>query len=314
LKPISSPYQFAFTIVDDTDHAQLENVRPIYNLLRDLKIFITKTVWPLHCDDPHNSDYKSHTLEDLDYAGWVRNLYEEGFEIALHGASAGSNSRSKTLRGLEKFELLLGKSPELHVNHANNRDNLYWGIDRFDSHLVRFTISVLKGRSRSIYKGHSPESEYFWGDIFSQKLRYCRNLSFVNQINSTKLNPTMPYFDPKRPYVKRWFSSCDAADPERFVKLLSPRNVDCLQEQGGVCIIYTHLGVGFTKNGTVIPSVEKTLRNLARKPGKFLPASRLLDELCEETGNYSAPVLPERERLSMEYKWLLLKLISRGKS
>ena len=39
--------KFAFTILDDTDDATVENVRPVYDLLTELGFRTTKTVWPL---------------------------------------------------------------------------------------------------------------------------------------------------------------------------------------------------------------------------------------------------------------------------
>ena len=39
--------RFAFTIFDDTDVGTLESLRPIYDLLAQLGLRTTKTVWPL---------------------------------------------------------------------------------------------------------------------------------------------------------------------------------------------------------------------------------------------------------------------------
>jgi hypothetical protein len=39
---------FAFTIVDDTDEATVNNVKPIYDLLYELGFKTTKTVWLFH--------------------------------------------------------------------------------------------------------------------------------------------------------------------------------------------------------------------------------------------------------------------------
>src|SRR5579859_5667634 len=40
--------QFAFTIVDDTDSATIQNVKPVYDLLTDLQMRTTKTAWVFH--------------------------------------------------------------------------------------------------------------------------------------------------------------------------------------------------------------------------------------------------------------------------
>jgi hypothetical protein len=36
---------FAFTIIDDTDNATLDNIKPIYDFLLSKNIKTTKTVW-----------------------------------------------------------------------------------------------------------------------------------------------------------------------------------------------------------------------------------------------------------------------------
>ena len=37
--------KFRFSIIDDTDDATLENIKPVYDFLHKKKIYITKTVW-----------------------------------------------------------------------------------------------------------------------------------------------------------------------------------------------------------------------------------------------------------------------------
>lgn len=39
--------RFAFSVFDDTDGGTTANLRPVYQLLDELGIFVTKSVWPL---------------------------------------------------------------------------------------------------------------------------------------------------------------------------------------------------------------------------------------------------------------------------
>jgi hypothetical protein len=308
------PYRFGFSVVDDTDFARLETVKPVYDLLAKLGMRTTKTVWPLRGGDPRNPNSEAHNLEDARYAEWVRALSQDGFEIAIHGASAESNLRSKTILGLEKFAQVLGHMPTLHINHSRNRDNLYWGVDRFDSAVMRIALRCAKGKSRERFEGHRPESAFFWGDLCLKYIRYCRNMTFPRTINLCSVNPTMPYWDKNRPYVRRWFSSCDAANPQRFGDLLSTKNLERLQDERGICILYTHFGAGFAEGGSVIPPVEAALRRLASLPGRFLPATELLDEMSGTGPDAQAPSLPEAERRRMESTWFVQKLLTGGTS
>jgi hypothetical protein len=300
--------------VDDTDRARLETVKPVYDLLASLGLRTTKTVWPLRCEDPGNSNSGAHTLEDASYAEWVRALSQEGFEIAIHGASAGSNPRARTIRGLERFEQVVGYLPSVHINHDQNQDNPYWGLARFDSPVVRAAVRCAKGKSRRTFAGHVPGSGFFWGDLCQKHIRYSRNLTFSGIINLRAVNPTMPYRDEKRTYVGAWFSACNAATPRQFVDLLSARNLERLQDEQGICILYTHFGAGFVRGGEVLPPVVTALKRLARLPGRFVPVTQLLDESVSLGRAVHAPRLPTRERMRMEYTWLKQRMAERRTS
>ena len=56
--------QFAFTIIDDTDVATVENVAPMYALLERLGMRTTKTVWPVGCPEGSADFGSSETMED----------------------------------------------------------------------------------------------------------------------------------------------------------------------------------------------------------------------------------------------------------
>ena len=43
--------RFAFTIMDDTDDATVQNVGPVYEALYSLGMGATKTVWPMPCPE-----------------------------------------------------------------------------------------------------------------------------------------------------------------------------------------------------------------------------------------------------------------------
>jgi hypothetical protein len=314
MNPLRHPYRFGFSIVDDTDQARLETVKPVYDLLTRLGLRTTKTVWPFRCDDPGNPNSEAHTMEDASYAEWVRALSQDGFEIAIHGASAESNPRAKTIRGLDRFERVVGYLPSVHINHDQNRDNLYWGAARFDSPAIRASVLCAKGKSRRSFVGHRAGSVFFWGDFCQKHIRYSRNMTFTGVINLRTVNPTMPYRDERRPLVRRWFSSCDAATPRRFVDLLSTENLERLQDERGICILYTHFGDGFSNGGEVIEPVASALRHVASLPGRFVPATQLLDEICDPGGGTEAPLLPSPERMRMEYTWLYQRLRERRTS
>lgn len=292
--------KFAFTIVDDTDVATVENVRPVYRLLESLGMRTTKTVWPVRCPEGSKNFWSSETLEDPQYLEFVQDLSRRGFEITWHGATMESSPRERIIRGLEHFREALGAYPRIQVNHSHNRENLYWGKDRFDIWAVRAFYGRMIRTSTNHYQGHIPGSQYWWGDICQQHFEYGRNLTFED-VNLRNINPSMPYRDPRRPLIPWWFSASDAEGMTEFNRLLRSENQDKLEREGGICIVATHLGKEYARNGRVHPQTTKLLRELAGRPGWFPTVGTLLEWLRSRR---TAETLPPAEWRSMQWRWI----------
>ena len=300
--------KFAFTILDDTDLSTVENVGSVYRLLTELGMRTTKTVWPLA--SVRDGRYGGSSLQDPEYLKFILNLKGLGFEIALHNVRNHDSTREIIEQGLEEFRRRIGHDPRVHANHCENRDNIYWGAVRFHMlrPLYRAGSTLLDGHA---FEGHDPGTRFFWGDLCKERVDYVRNLVF-REINLDGVNPTMPYHDPSRPYVKYWFSSCEGGNATSFCDTICEANQDRLEAEGGVCIMYTHLACGFANAGRVDPRTEQLLRRLADRDGWFVPVSTLLDFLrdARQTTTISA-----RELASMEWRWAFDKvaaMASRG--
>src|SRR5664279_408702 len=94
--------RFAFTVFDDTDGATLQNVRPVYDLLADLGLWTTKSVWPV--DVRARGAIGGETCAEPQYRAWVQWLQEVGFEVGLHGVSNATATRAETRDGLTVFQ------------------------------------------------------------------------------------------------------------------------------------------------------------------------------------------------------------------
>jgi hypothetical protein len=270
--------RFAFSVLDDTDDSTLDNVGPLYALLREHGFRTTKTVWPLDCPEGSRNFFAAHTLQDKAYLGFVHELADAGFEIASHGATMESSRRERTLEGLELIRSEFGSYPRLFCNHGQNRENLYWGSNRFRSTPFRLLSRALGRKDGDAYEGEREGSPFFWGDLCREVIRYVRNFTF-DRLNVLEADPFMPYHVESAPYVQYWFSTADAPDCEAFNRLLTRERIDRLQAEGGVCIVSTHFGKGFVKAGRVNPETESLLRYLADKRGWFVPVSDVLDGL-----------------------------------
>jgi hypothetical protein len=289
---------FAFTVFDDTDFATVENAREVYALLLDLGILVTKSVWPL--EGPEESSWWGATCADQAYLDWVCELKSKGIEIGFHNASYESSERPRVAEGIDRFESLFGSPPRSYACHAQCRENTYWGVDRV-SGINRLAYNMSRCFRRGAgYEGHKDHSPWFWGDICQSKITYVRNFVFSG-INTLAACPIMPYRDRDRPYVNQWFASSNGEDCDAFVRCLSESNQDLLEEQGGACIMYTHFGWGFHRDGALNPRFKELMERLSRKNGWFVPVSTLLDHLLKVKGNH---IITRTERNGLERKWL----------
>jgi len=308
--------RFAFTVMDDTDVATVENVRPVYRLLESLGMRTTKTVWAVACEEGSENFSLSETMDDPQYRDFVIDLHARGFEIAFHGATMETSRRERTVQALERLECTFGTPPRVHANHSFNRENLYWGAGRLDDPALRLLYGTVFRHAAQQYEGHRPGSPYWWGDLAVHRIEYVRNLTF-SEVNLQRVNPTMPYRDPNRPYVRWWFSAADAEDAEEFNHLLRPENQERLEEEGGVCIVATHFGKGFGADGRTHPETRRLLESLARRNGWFPPVGELLDWLRARrhaNGGNGGDSLPAGEWRRMQWRWardLVLRIVKR---
>jgi len=302
---------FALTIIDDTDFATIENIKPVYDYLYNNGIISTKTVWTYSCRD----SFKGQSLADCDYLAFIRDLSQKGFEIASHGAGSGLFTREEILASLEDFKNKIGYYPNIFINHASNSDCIYWGVERFSSifrFLYIFARKVL--RKKQIKSGGSnPDSISFWGDVCKEKIQYIRGCTF-NAINTLKIDRRMPFIVKKRiEYSNFWFSSSDGRNCEEFCRLLSAKNINSLEREHGLCIVYTHFAYGFYKNGKLDDKFINCIDYLATKNGYYAPASEILNYLKNsQKKNIYMNFFPE---LFYNIKWFCDRIIKeiRGK-
>lgn len=290
--------KFAFTIVDDTDNATVENTKPIYDYLLKKGIRTTKTVWPFR----PRGHYDGQSLCDLHYRNWILDLKSSGVEIALHGVGDGFFSRKEIAEGIKIFKEILGYPPKIHCNHGSNPDNLYWWSKRFEWPFSAFYELAyrLKRRAPPPEGGDAIDSSCFWGDYASREVTYVRNLTFAS-VDTLSRDSKMPYHDEKKPYVNYWFSSSDGHNIKLFNDLLSPMNLNKLQRNGGGCIVYTHFASGFVESdGSLNSEFKKRVDDLAARNAWFVPCGELLDYL-RGTGHSRAVSSPYK--LSLNVMW-----------
>lgn len=292
---------FAFSILDDTDDSTVENVRPVYALLHDLGFKTTKTVWPMDCPEGSRLYFAGQTLQHRPYLDFVHELVGRGFELAWHGATMESSARERTLRGLDFMKREFGALPKVCCNHGQNRENIYWGDRRYQSRVLRAVARMGRPADPPRFDGEVEDSPYFWGDACLRHFRFVRNFAFA-EIDMMRCNPEMPYSLQQTPYVKYWFSTSDAPDVEAFDHLIRPERLERLRRENGVCIVSTHLGKGFARDGRPDPRVRRTLEHLSRSGGWLAPVSEILEHLLAQD---SRPEMSPLRRWRLEIRHLV---------
>lgn len=296
--------KFAFTIIDDTDDSFIYNIKPIYDLLYELNIKTTKTVWVF----PSRNYYEGASLMDDEYAKYILDLQSKGFEIALHNVGSGTFYREEIKEGINLFNQILGHYPNIQINHGCNSDNLYWGAKRFTKPLSYIYSKVSKYKSYGDVEGHSQ----FWGDINKDKIKYLRNHCFYG-INTLKYDKNMPYKVKDKPYVNYFFSASDGDTVSEFTNLLSKKNVDKLEKQGGLCIVYTHFGKGFINdNGELDKEFKENLEYLASKDAWFAPVTEILDYMLANNKN-SGKIISKWRLFLLDLKWCVDRIVKKLK-
>ena len=303
--------KFAFTIVDDTDCSTLENAPIIYDYLNECGIKTTKSIWLFDGEKREdNSTIIGSSCDDNEYLKWVQDLSSKGFEIALHSSTWSSSKREKIKEAFDLFNKYFGKDPSILVQHTDNKEceAIYWGENRVSGvlKLLYKLIMRINGVKKNIYLGDNKSSEYFWGDICQEKVKYVRNFIYP-EINTLNACPYMPYHDPKRPFVNYWFASTEANEVKTFNKCLSITNQNKLEKERGACIIYTHFGCGFVEKGNLNNTFVKLIKNLSERDGWFVPATQILDHILLSKSNSNCHI-KNSERIKLEIKWLKHKM------
>jgi hypothetical protein len=87
--------------------------------------------------------------------------------------------------------------------------------------------------------------------------------------------------------------------------MLSEENQDRLEEEGGLCLMYTHFGHGYLEGGRLRPRFVTLMERLAAKDGWFVPVTTVLDHLRARRANLT---LSGAQRRELEWRWLRHKV------
>jgi len=297
---------FAFTIIDDTDNSTIQNIKPIYDFLHSKGILTTKTVWVFEPKDK----FTGQCLKHKEYLAFIKDLINKGFEIQIHNVGSGDFTREEIIKGYEEFKEIIGSYPSMHINHASNSDNIYWGYKRFGA-ILKNIIKFRYGSKRRFF-GDEGDSVYFWGDICKKHIKYIRNRVFLG-VNTLKYDPKMPFIEKKKKYSNYWFSSSDGHTVEEFNNLISKKNIDSLKNKKGLCIVYTHFASGYIdEHGVLNSDFVANIEYLSKQNGWFVPASEVLDFLLSnKKENLKRKPISGLYLNVLDFRWLIERVVKK---
>jgi hypothetical protein len=160
-----------------------------------------------------------------------------------------------------------------YVCHAKNADNPYWQEKTVAKGPLRWMLELYaRGHHCS---GEDPESPYFWGDVCRDRVRYIRLLRTA-EIDTLSVNPSMPYHEAEKPYVRHWFS----ATKRSFRDCTTAAALDGLERSRGACVLYQYLCRYADPRHGVAPAFRAGLERLSSRPAIWVDtAGVLLDRL-----------------------------------
>lgn len=232
------PYEAGFCIIDDPDASTFAQTHAVYDYLISKSFVTTKAVWvfepKMRCGIPPipDSALRGMTLANPDFETYCEELHRYGFELCLHGASAGNNTRERTQEAFRFFEEHYGSS-DTFICHSKNADNIYW--EEKTTSLFPFR-QLLELYSKHTCQGEIAGSLYYWGDLCNSKINQIR-LYRTRCCNTLNRNPSMPYYDPRKPLVNGWFS----ATKRRLSDCTDGYEIEQLKRTNGLTVLYQYL-------------------------------------------------------------------------
>jgi len=269
-------YEAGIAISDDPDNGTWAQFKGIYDLLYALGLPTTRAMWVFDPVEPTGTPplpvcFHAPLLAEKACLEYCRRLHAGGFEICLHGASSGNNTRGMMIKALEFLEREIGGA-QTYICHSKNAENLYWDRECASSSFLSLLLGLY---TKNRCFGEVEGSPYFWGDLARSKISYVR-LFRTRRADTLAVNPSMPYHDFRKPYVNFWFSASKGYLP----RLFDPASVGRLCAENGASIVYQYLHKYVDIEGRIDPAVRSCLERLASDSRiLFRPVSILLNRL-----------------------------------
>ncbi len=281
-------HAFAFAIVHDADSAYSRRLAPLFDEFDALRMKLTVTLfvfWPDWADggqlraqrpiDPDSPEAffgtrGSPLVDDVERKFYL-DLAARGHEIGMHTPSDSSDTTTQLSAAFEYFTAVFGHPPSVYVEHSS-RSN----------------------KETQENQGAKPQSPYYSRDILNRYAPWV----WVDGKLGLPLPGDPRYFDliafrgapfsdeAARRYgiakvfarTGRWAES----NGEGFLRWYSKANVDTLERDRGIALVYTHLNEKWLDPVTrrMRFSLRQSLRYIASRNAWLVPAGTILDRVA----------------------------------
>lgn len=287
ISPFPDGYSFAFTIVHDADAAYSRRLAPLFEVFDEFGFKITVTVFTFWADwgkngkiwlewkdrgngnDIFASPHSVPLVDDKEREFYLR-LEASGHEIGLHTPSDTSNTREDVIRAFEYFKEVFGRYPRVYVEHAVTRNKDGQASEGSKPESPHFTTDLLNFYGPWVWVdddcGVPDKHEKRFYDILAV------NGSPFNTVAAERYGIAKAFLR-----TGRWRE----ADGDGFLSWYSEENIDALEKDRGLALVYMHLDSKWLDAETrkMRAPIKKRLRYLASKNGWLVPAGVILDRV-----------------------------------
>jgi peptidoglycan/xylan/chitin deacetylase (PgdA/CDA1 family) len=280
-------HSFALAIIHDADDAYSRRLAPLFETFDELGFKITATAFMFWSGWADNGNIwrdwkeaegegceffapKAVPLVDKKERDFYMNLAARGHEIGMHTPSDTSSPREDVMRAFEFFKEIFGRYPPVYAEHRVS---------------TKKDAQANEGsRSKSIYYNTDLLNSYgpwVWIDD-ARGVPHNRHAQFYDilAVNGTPFNhPASRQYGIKKGFLRtgKWREG----DGDGFLSWYSEENIDALERNHGLALVYTHLDKKWLASETrkMRPEIKNRLRYLASKNGWFVPAGTILDRV-----------------------------------
>lgn len=278
-------HHFAFTIIHDADSAYSRRLGPLFDVFDELGFKITVSVFPFWADwaengniwrkwnepgDDHSRFFapRAVPLVDEKERKFYIQLAARGHEVAMHTPSDTSSTREELIAAFEYFKQVFGRYPTVYTEHSVDTKRDAQANEGSKTNSIYYNTDLLNSYGPWVWVDDDcgvPDRRH---DHFYDTLAL--NGSPFNALAAQRYGLT-------KGFVRsgKWRE----ADGDGFLAWYSEENIDSLEENRGLALVYMHLDGKWldSRNRKMRKPIKERLAFLASKKGWFVPAGTILD-------------------------------------